>query len=121
MIIILHLTSCSVQLLLGCFCLKSVTAYLPKALIDAYLSAAALLVIVSQFTFIFDVVLDFHRSSRDIFCVSKFIISKKKKKKACGISKRTVTKTEGSCNMSVAKGYFCKSQLWFALPFCCLE
>ncbi|XP_040508719.1 testis anion transporter 1 isoform X6 [Gallus gallus] len=57
-----------IQLLLGCFCLKSVTAYLPKALIDAYLSAAALLVIVSQFTFIFDVVLDFHRSSRDIFC-----------------------------------------------------
>ncbi|XP_032305190.1 testis anion transporter 1 isoform X6 [Coturnix japonica] len=57
-----------IQLLLGCFCLKSVTAYLPKALIDAYLSAAALLVIVSQFTFIFDVVLDFHKGSRDIFC-----------------------------------------------------
>uniref|UniRef100_A0A8C2Y6N1 Solute carrier family 26 member 8 n=1 Tax=Coturnix japonica TaxID=93934 RepID=A0A8C2Y6N1_COTJA len=67
----LHHTSlliCSIQLLLGCFCLKSVTAYLPKALIDAYLSAAALLVIVSQFTFIFDVVLDFHKGSRDIFC-----------------------------------------------------
>ncbi|POI35479.1 hypothetical protein CIB84_000768 [Bambusicola thoracicus] len=58
-----------IQLLLGCFCLKHVTAYLPKALIDAYLSAAALLVIVSQFTFIFDVVLDFHRSSRDVFCI----------------------------------------------------
>ncbi|XP_042693329.1 testis anion transporter 1 isoform X9 [Centrocercus urophasianus] len=56
-----------IQLLLGCFCLKSVTAYLPKALIDAYLSAAALLVIVSQFTFIFDIVLDFHKGSRDIF------------------------------------------------------
>ncbi|XP_021232667.1 testis anion transporter 1 isoform X4 [Numida meleagris] len=57
-----------IQLLLGCFCLKSVTAYMPKALIDAYLSAAALLVIVSQFTFIFDVMLDFHKGSRDIFC-----------------------------------------------------
>ncbi|XP_031464500.1 testis anion transporter 1 isoform X2 [Phasianus colchicus] len=57
-----------IQLLLSCFCLKSVTAYLPKALIDAYLSAAALLVIVSQFTFIFDIVLDFHKGSRDIFC-----------------------------------------------------
>uniref|UniRef100_A0A803YC38 Solute carrier family 26 member 8 n=1 Tax=Meleagris gallopavo TaxID=9103 RepID=A0A803YC38_MELGA len=56
-----------IQLLLGCFCLKSVTAYLPQALIDAYLSAAALLVIVSQFTFIFDVVLDFHNDSQDIF------------------------------------------------------
>ncbi|XP_048781560.1 testis anion transporter 1 isoform X3 [Lagopus muta] len=56
-----------IQLLLGCFCLKSVTAYLPKALIDAYLSAAALLVIVSQFTFIFDIVLDIHKGSRDIF------------------------------------------------------
>ncbi|OXB71098.1 UNVERIFIED_CONTAM: hypothetical protein H355_016983 [Colinus virginianus] len=57
------------QLLLGCFCLKSVTAYLPKALIDAYLSAAALLVVVSQFTFIFDVMLDFHKGSRDIFSI----------------------------------------------------
>ncbi|OXB72261.1 UNVERIFIED_CONTAM: hypothetical protein H355_003794, partial [Colinus virginianus] len=58
-----------IQLLLGCFCLKSVTAYLPKALIDAYLSAAALLVVVSQFTFIFDVMLDFHKGSRDIFSI----------------------------------------------------
>ncbi|XP_031412810.1 testis anion transporter 1 isoform X5 [Meleagris gallopavo] len=58
-----------IQLLLGCFCLKSVTAYLPQALIDAYLSAAALLVIVSQFTFIFDVVLDFHNDSQDIFYI----------------------------------------------------
>lgn len=31
---------------------------------------------------------------------------------SCGIKKRTVTKIEGNFNMSVAKGYFCRSQLW---------
>ncbi|NXK56352.1 S26A8 protein, partial [Chauna torquata] len=57
-----------IQLLLGCFCLGFLTAYLPKALIDAYLTAAALHVIVSQFTFISDIMLDFRKGPRDIFC-----------------------------------------------------
>nr|XP_038024464.1 testis anion transporter 1 isoform X5 [Anas platyrhynchos] len=57
-----------IQLLLGCFCLGSVTKYLPKTLVDAYLTAAALHVIVSQFIFIFGVMLDFHKGPRDIFC-----------------------------------------------------
>ncbi|KFV60698.1 Testis anion transporter 1, partial [Gavia stellata] len=56
-----------IQLLLGCFCLGFVTTYVPKTLIDAYLTAAALHVIVSQFTFIFDVMLDFHKGPLDIF------------------------------------------------------
>nr|XP_013052493.2 testis anion transporter 1 isoform X4 [Anser cygnoides] len=57
-----------IQLLLGCFCLGFVTKYLPKTLVDAYLTAAALHVIVSQFIFIFGVMLDFHKGPRDIFC-----------------------------------------------------
>ncbi|KAF1654734.1 Testis anion transporter 1, partial [Aptenodytes patagonicus] len=56
-----------IQLLLGCFCLGFVTTYVPKTLIDAYLTAAALHVIVSQFTFIFDVMLDFYKGPLDIF------------------------------------------------------
>ncbi|XP_042656104.1 testis anion transporter 1 isoform X2 [Tyto alba] len=56
-----------IQLLLGCFCLGFVTSYVPKTLIDAYLTAAALHVIVSQFSFIFDVVLDFHKGPLGIF------------------------------------------------------
>ncbi|KAM6192042.1 testis anion transporter 1 [Sarcoramphus papa] len=56
-----------IQLLLGCFCLGFVTTYVPKTLIDAYLAAAALHVIVSQFTFIFDVMLDFHKGPLGIF------------------------------------------------------
>ncbi|NWQ95471.1 S26A8 protein, partial [Burhinus bistriatus] len=56
-----------IQLLLGCFCLGFVTTYVPKTLIDAYLTAAALHVIVSQFTFIFDVMLDFHKGPLGIF------------------------------------------------------
>uniref|UniRef100_A0A8C3CB49 Solute carrier family 26 member 8 n=1 Tax=Cairina moschata TaxID=8855 RepID=A0A8C3CB49_CAIMO len=57
-----------IQLLLGCFCLGFVTKYLPKTLVDAYLTAAALHVIVSQFIFIFGIMLDFHKGPRDIFC-----------------------------------------------------
>ncbi|XP_040391668.1 testis anion transporter 1 isoform X3 [Cygnus olor] len=57
-----------IQLLLGCFCLGFVTKYLPKTLVDAYLTAAALHVIVSQFIFIFGVMLDFHKGPQDIFC-----------------------------------------------------
>ncbi|KFZ52290.1 Testis anion transporter 1, partial [Antrostomus carolinensis] len=56
-----------IQLLLGCFCLGFVTTYVPKTLIDAYLTAAALHVIVAQFTFIFDIILDFHKGPLDIF------------------------------------------------------
>ncbi|XP_035749647.1 testis anion transporter 1 isoform X4 [Egretta garzetta] len=56
-----------IQLLLACFCLGFVTTYVPKTLIDAYLTAAALHVIVSQFTFIFDIMLDFHKGPLDIF------------------------------------------------------
>ncbi|XP_064354248.1 testis anion transporter 1 isoform X3 [Dromaius novaehollandiae] len=56
-----------IQLLLGCFCLGFVTTYLPKTLIDAYLTAAALHVIVSQFTFIFGIMIDFHKGPLDIF------------------------------------------------------
>ncbi|KFQ75319.1 Testis anion transporter 1, partial [Phaethon lepturus] len=56
-----------IQLLLGCFCLGFVITYVPKTLIDAYLTAAALHVIVSQFTFIFDVMLDFHKGPLGIF------------------------------------------------------
>ncbi|XP_054660187.1 testis anion transporter 1 isoform X5 [Grus americana] len=56
-----------IQLLLGCFCLGFVTTYVPKTLIDAYLTAAALHVIVSQFTFIFDIMLDFHKGPLGIF------------------------------------------------------
>ncbi|XP_009983489.1 PREDICTED: testis anion transporter 1 [Tauraco erythrolophus] len=58
-----------IQLLLGCFCLGFVATYVPKTLIDAYLSAAALHVIVSQFVFIFDVMLDFHKGPLGIFCI----------------------------------------------------
>uniref|UniRef100_A0A8B9PEA9 Solute carrier family 26 member 8 n=1 Tax=Apteryx owenii TaxID=8824 RepID=A0A8B9PEA9_APTOW len=56
-----------IQLLLGCFCLGFVTTYLPKTLVDAYLTAAALHVIVSQFTFIFGIMIDFHKGPLDIF------------------------------------------------------
>ncbi|KFQ84032.1 Testis anion transporter 1, partial [Phoenicopterus ruber ruber] len=56
-----------IQLLLGCFCLGFVTTYVPKTLVDAYLTAAALHVIVSQFTFIFDVTLEFRKGPLDIF------------------------------------------------------
>ncbi|NXP14910.1 S26A8 protein, partial [Thinocorus orbignyianus] len=56
-----------IQLLLGCFCLGCATAYVPRTLVDAYLTAAALHVIVSQFTFIFDVMLDFHQGPMGIF------------------------------------------------------
>ncbi|XP_065505794.1 testis anion transporter 1 isoform X2 [Caloenas nicobarica] len=56
-----------IQLLLGCFCLGFVTTYVPKTIIDAYLAAAALHVIVSQLAFIFDIVLDFHEGPLGIF------------------------------------------------------
>ncbi|XP_068774495.1 testis anion transporter 1 isoform X7 [Struthio camelus] len=58
-----------IQLLLGCSCLGFITTYLPKTLIDAYLTAAALHVIVSQFTFIFGIIIDFHKGPLDIFYI----------------------------------------------------
>ncbi|NXS96568.1 S26A8 protein, partial [Jacana jacana] len=56
-----------IQLLLGCFCLGFATVYVPRTLMDAYLAAAAVHVIVSQFTFIFDIMLDFHQGPMSIF------------------------------------------------------
>ncbi|XP_030329310.1 testis anion transporter 1 isoform X2 [Strigops habroptila] len=56
-----------IQLLLGCCCLGLVKTYVPKPLIDACLTAAAVHVIVAQLTFIFDIVLDIPASPLDIF------------------------------------------------------
>uniref|UniRef100_A0A670I887 Solute carrier family 26 member 8 n=1 Tax=Podarcis muralis TaxID=64176 RepID=A0A670I887_PODMU len=47
-------------LLLCCIGLGFVTTYLSESLINAYLTAAALHVIISQFSFIFGIVIDFH-------------------------------------------------------------
>lgn len=65
------------QLLLGCCCLGLVKTYMPKTLINACLTAAAVRVIVAQLTFIFDIVLDIPASPLDIFYVSQFIISQR--------------------------------------------
>ncbi|XP_065554613.1 testis anion transporter 1 isoform X1 [Lathamus discolor] len=56
-----------IQLLLGCCCLGLVKTYMPKTLINACLTAAAVHVIVAQLTFIFDIVLDIPASPLDIF------------------------------------------------------
>ncbi|KAM6237077.1 LOW QUALITY PROTEIN: testis anion transporter 1 [Porphyrio hochstetteri] len=48
-----------IQSLLGCFCLGFVST-VPKTLIDAFLPAAALHGILSQFTFILNIMLDFY-------------------------------------------------------------
>ncbi|KAM9217481.1 LOW QUALITY PROTEIN: testis anion transporter 1 [Leptosomus discolor] len=56
-----------VQLLLGCVCLGLVTTSVQTP-IDAYLTAAAWHAIVSQSTFIFDVMLDFRKGPTGIFC-----------------------------------------------------
>ncbi|XP_010016623.1 PREDICTED: testis anion transporter 1, partial [Nestor notabilis] len=58
-----------IQLLLGCCCLGLVKTYVPKTLIDACLTAAAVHVIVAQLTFIFDIVLDIPASPLDIFYI----------------------------------------------------
>ncbi|XP_061486446.1 testis anion transporter 1 isoform X5 [Rhineura floridana] len=47
-------------LLLGCIGVGFVTTYLSESLMNAYLTAAALHVIISQFSFIFGIVIDFH-------------------------------------------------------------
>ncbi|XP_057260005.1 testis anion transporter 1 isoform X1 [Pezoporus wallicus] len=57
-----------IQLLLGCCCLGLVKTYMPKTLINACLTAAAVHVIVAQLTFIFDIVLDIPARPLDIFC-----------------------------------------------------
>ncbi|XP_034979947.1 testis anion transporter 1 [Zootoca vivipara] len=49
-----------IQLFLCCIGLGFVTTYLSESLINAYLTAAALHVIISQFSFIFGIVIDFH-------------------------------------------------------------
>ncbi|NWS50559.1 S26A8 protein, partial [Probosciger aterrimus] len=56
-----------IQLLLGCCCLGLLKTYVPKTLIDACLTAAAVHVIVAQLTFIFDIVLDIPARPLDIF------------------------------------------------------
>ncbi|KAM4645878.1 LOW QUALITY PROTEIN: testis anion transporter 1 [Amazona ochrocephala] len=56
-----------IQLLLGCCCLGLVKTYMPKTLISACLTAAAVHVIVAQLTFIFYIVLDIPASPLDIF------------------------------------------------------
>ncbi|KAM8988017.1 testis anion transporter 1 isoform 3-T3 [Ara ararauna] len=56
-----------IQFLLGCCCLGRVKTYMPKTLINACLTAAAVRVIVAQLTFIFDIVLDIPASPLDIF------------------------------------------------------
>ncbi|XP_016848736.2 testis anion transporter 1 isoform X2 [Anolis carolinensis] len=49
-----------IQILLGVFGLGFVTTYVSESLMNAYLTAAALHVIMSQFSFIFGIVIDFH-------------------------------------------------------------
>ncbi|KAM6458373.1 testis anion transporter 1 [Liasis olivaceus] len=49
-----------IQLLLGIIGLGFVTTYVSESLMNAYLTAAALHVIISQFSFIFGIVIDFH-------------------------------------------------------------
>ncbi|XP_077189836.1 testis anion transporter 1 isoform X2 [Paroedura picta] len=56
-----------IQLLLGFVGLGYVTTYLSETLMNAYLTAAALHVIVSQFSFIFGIVIDFHSGPLAIF------------------------------------------------------
>ncbi|XP_048353818.1 testis anion transporter 1 [Sphaerodactylus townsendi] len=56
-----------IQLLLGFVGVGYVTTYLSETLINAYLTAAALHVIVSQFSFIFGIVIDFHSGPLAIF------------------------------------------------------
>ncbi|XP_067323202.1 testis anion transporter 1 [Anolis sagrei] len=49
-----------IQILLGVFGLGFVTTYVSESLMNAYLTAAALHVIMSQFSFIFGIAIDFH-------------------------------------------------------------
>ncbi|XP_060099033.1 testis anion transporter 1 [Heteronotia binoei] len=56
-----------IQILLCFICLGYVTTYLSETLMNAYLTAAALHVIVSQFSFIFGIVIDFHSGPLAIF------------------------------------------------------
>ncbi|XP_077189838.1 testis anion transporter 1 isoform X4 [Paroedura picta] len=58
-----------IQLLLGFVGLGYVTTYLSETLMNAYLTAAALHVIVSQFSFIFGIVIDFHSGPLAIFYI----------------------------------------------------
>lgn len=113
---------CSMQLLLGCFCLGFVTSYVPKTIIDAYLTAAALHVIVSQFAFIFDVALDFHEGPLGIFYVSKFIVSQRN---TCflevGSKKNNFRNGRQLPSKPIAEGCLYKPQLQFTSPSCCLE
>ncbi|XP_042321829.1 testis anion transporter 1 [Sceloporus undulatus] len=56
-----------IQMLLGVFGLGFVTMYVSESLMNAYLTAAALHVIVSQLSFIFGIVIDFHSGPLGFF------------------------------------------------------
>ncbi|XP_070605066.1 testis anion transporter 1 [Erythrolamprus reginae] len=56
-----------IQLLLGIVGLGFVTTYVSESLMNAYLTAAALHVIISQFSFIFGIVIDFHSGPLSFF------------------------------------------------------
>ncbi|XP_029138959.1 testis anion transporter 1 [Protobothrops mucrosquamatus] len=56
-----------IQLLLGIIGLGFVTTYVSESLMNAYLTAAALHVIISQFSFIFGIVIDFHAGPLSFF------------------------------------------------------
>ncbi|KAG8132412.1 hypothetical protein E2320_010261 [Naja naja] len=56
-----------IQLLLAIIGLGFVTTYVSESLMNAYLTAAALHVIISQFSFIFGIVIDFHSGPLSFF------------------------------------------------------
>ncbi|XP_026521485.1 testis anion transporter 1 [Notechis scutatus] len=56
-----------IQLLLALIGLGFVTTYVSESLMNAYLTAAALHVIISQFSFIFGIVIDFHSGPLSFF------------------------------------------------------
>ncbi|KAK9404248.1 SLC26A8: Testis anion transporter 1 [Crotalus adamanteus] len=56
-----------IQVLLGIIGLGFVTTYVSESLMNAYLTAAAFHVIISQFSFIFGIVIDFHAGPLSFF------------------------------------------------------
>nr|XP_033773220.1 testis anion transporter 1 isoform X7 [Geotrypetes seraphini] len=61
-----------IQVILGCFHVGILTAYLSETLMSAYLTAAAIFIMVSQFTMIFGIPLSFHTG---LFAIIKSIRS----------------------------------------------
>ncbi|XP_030077589.1 testis anion transporter 1 [Microcaecilia unicolor] len=56
-----------IQVILGCFHVGILTAYLSETLMSAYLTAAAIFIMVSQFTMIFGIPLSFHTGPFALF------------------------------------------------------